>query len=185
MNEIDGQRKVLDGSEGNRLYCRRSVKIVCLMTAALSLVCLLLSFPFGSCQWSRYHYIFQAYVWPKHEHGWIMPAGDYSGPWLVWYSDGNQMGEGNYRNGKDHGKWTLFDVNGLKERSAEYRDGKFHGNWVSWHPNGQVKRKGGYRDGLPHGKWVWSNAEGDIVRTEYYLRGKKVSRDVYLGTGGP
>ena len=46
-----------------RRFWTRGVPVV----LAIAILLFLISLPFGNCQWTRFHYMFQAYVWPKAE----------------------------------------------------------------------------------------------------------------------
>lgn len=44
---------------------------------------------FGNPQINKYVYMFQAYVFPKHEGGWIEPELNYKGTWKYWSASGH------------------------------------------------------------------------------------------------
>ena len=70
----------------------------------------------GNNQWCRWSYIFQAYIFPGYEDGYIRPSdANYSGEWKTWYF-----------NGALHSKYTI-------------KNGKFQGPYLIWRNDGSLK----------------------------------------------
>lgn len=78
-------------------------------------------FVFGSPQWSKHIYVFQAYYLHKGtDHPFAMkgtlsivnPPANYTGVWRTWYSNGVLATEITYRNGVEHGKMRYYNDDG-------------------------------------------------------------------------
>lgn len=131
-------------------------------TAILLLVAALLLLRFGNTQWNKNVYMFQAYVWPKHDDGMICPPDDYTGVWVGWHSNRQQWVEMEYRNGKDHGKYVDWHPNGQKRSSGVHIDGEPHGAFAAWHPNGQKAHECQYDNGKLVGAWTSWDEQGNV-----------------------
>ena len=80
---------------------------------------------FGNTQWCKWVYIWQAYVYPEHEGGLILPPTDsnYTGQWECWHSNGRKWFSLSARNGKHHGWTREWDRNGRLVNQEYYENG--------------------------------------------------------------
>ncbi|MBN2713842.1 MAG: hypothetical protein JXR97_15600 [Planctomycetes bacterium] len=91
---------------------RKCWKARALTLLVLSVSIVVLTLPwlaFGSCQTSKYHYIFQAYIYPTAPSGIIYAPSDYTGEWRIWHTSGDLLMKGFYQNGKYHGLFLFYD----------------------------------------------------------------------------
>ncbi len=91
----------------------------------------------------------------------------------VWYNNmGIKLGEGKVdKHGKKQGLWTLFYSNGNILGKGQFKNDKKSGQWVYFYPNGKLLQKGQYNNGLPTGKWITFYPNGKMLRVEYYING--------------
>ena len=80
----------------------------------------------------------------------------FTGKYVEYYSNGNQRGETNYKDGKKIGLATTWHKNGQKESETNYKDGVLNGLNTWWYKNGRKQYEGNYKDGNVNGlatKW--------------------------------
>ena len=112
---------------------------------------------FGGPQWSKWIYMFQAYVMPG-EAPELRPG--YTGRARAWYVTGQLLGEAEYRLGKPQGKMRRWYADGAPRVSYRFRDGKRDGEWIEWNERGGVVMRGYYKKGMPwHGRCYWSECK--------------------------
>lgn len=68
--------------------------------------------------------------------------------------------------------WQTFFSDGQLIAKGTYKDGKKEGMWFYYFPNGHIEQKGRYKDDLPTGEWVWYYANGQIRRQEGFYKGR-------------
>jgi antitoxin component YwqK of YwqJK toxin-antitoxin module len=96
------------------------------------------------------------------------------GPWLEWYSGGQQKTVGNYQSGEKQGTWTGWHENGQKSYEVTFIEGKQHGPWLAWHANGRKAGEGAYDHGDKIGDWRTWHADGRPASFERYDAGRPV-----------
>lgn len=104
---------------------------------------------FGNSQWSRFVYIYQAYL-----SGRIIswePPDNYTGTWRTWFRNGRKCTEAEYKDGKYHGEVTWWHSNGQVSQKMTVRNRKVDGMVSCWQSNGQK-----------WGEILWKN--GEVVR---------------------
>lgn len=145
------------------LYCPKwaaiSMRIILLIIPLATTAILL----FGNPQWNKNIYLFQAYIYPKAEEGWIEPPDDYSGRWVIWVPDGRKWLECEYINGLRNGRYLQWTIRGQDSESGDlFLTEEF------------------YRSGLLHGPrtlWDW---EGQLIRTDWYFDDVEVTLPEFL-----
>jgi len=124
-----------------------AIDLACLVAALLVSVPILLRF--GDPQWSRWVYMFQAYVHPGEPPP---PPRGYTGPWRGWHRNGGLAVQMGYRNGESHGQTVSWTDGGVRRLECYYVDGYRSGPWTERDETGKVTMRGSYRDGAPwHG----------------------------------
>jgi len=124
-----------------------AIDLACLVAALLVSVPILLRF--GDPQWSRWVYMFQAYVHPDEPPP---PPRGYTGTWRGWHRNGTLAVQVGYRNGESHGQTVSWTDGGVRRLECYYVDGYRCGPWTEWDDTGKVTVRGRYRDGGPwHG----------------------------------
>lgn len=140
---------------------------------ALSAVCLLCILRFGNPQWSRYIYIFQAYVWPENPNfANRIPAG-YTGRAFAWYRNGRVHIERTFKDGELNGRYAGWYDDGSRAFENWFRNGKRHGKWTFW-GLGLARRVEEYKAGVPHGVWKTWDERGRIESVTRYKEGRKI-----------
>lgn len=161
------------------------------IVATIGLLAVAASLRYGDTQSSRFHYLFQAYIWPRYWGGYIKPPADFTGIWRMWHPNGRLRSVAQYESGKCTGTAVYWHRNGRKSGECGHRDGLRHGVSVGWGPNGSTRHEdtyengkcvrrlhwyrggqkamlGNYRDGEKHGKFMhWDEAGYVALSTEY------------------
>jgi antitoxin component YwqK of YwqJK toxin-antitoxin module len=163
-----------------------------IITPIILILCLL---SFGNPQW-KYCFMWQAYVWPKHDGGRIFPPESYSGVWREWYSSGDLSKESEIENGMIHGYDKLF-WKGQVTFLGHERNGVPHGLQQSFFDNGKIKtedtitngRHDGYsREYYKNGQ-LWYEFKYDFgvkkVTRFYFENGQLESRTFHHNKGVP
>ena len=85
--------------------------------------------------------------------------------------------QGNIKNGKLEGPWISYYSNGQQLAKGNFKNGKSDGLWLSYHDNGQLGAKGNVKKGEYEGYWVWYNKSASLIvsLTGTYRNGVKVS----------
>ena len=147
--------------------CSRLWKRVLPLFLVIALIAFLLSLPFGDCQWSRWHYMFQKYLWPQEPNSSLRVPNDFTGIWREWHRNGQESLGESFRDGVRDGKEIAWNKEGQKIREGSYANGKKHGLWRWWDDQGRLKRQEEYANGKAHGVWLWYN-EGKKSREQHY-----------------
>ena len=95
------------------------------------------------------------------------------GKLVLRHSNGQRLGEGEFKSGKPHGKFTTWYENGQKWLEWECQEGNRHGKWTDWHDNGQKWAEGQYVDGRKHGDTTYWHEDGQKWAEGRYQNGKK------------
>lgn len=140
--------------------------IISLVFISLGVVTLSL-LAFGNCQWNKYFYMFQAYIYPTHIDGYINPPPDFTGTWNMWDKHGNKTVERQFLNGLRNGKETVWK-DGNKLYIHHYKNDKFDGEWIYWNKDGQMSVTENWKNGKLNG-----------IRAIYYDNGNKKNEEHY------
>ena len=111
-----------------------------------------------------------------------------NGPYISWYSNGQNKEKGTVKNNERVGVWTKWYKNGQKESEGTYKYGNQEGEkgflddehqlkdgkWVFWYENGQKASEGSYKDGKPDGLWIQWHRNGKETERKTYKDGKIV-----------
>ncbi len=105
-----------------------------------------LALAFDNSQRSKWHYMFQAYVWPGKRPS---PPENFTGTWREWHANGVIALREHWINGRLTGLRTAWWPNGNKGFQCSYVEGKAEGRSLEWDQNGNVIVRGSYRNGKP------------------------------------
>lgn len=108
------------------------------------------------------------------ELGFILAAGSLNtdgyknGSWEYFYSTGELMSKGQYKNNKKQGMWNYYYQDGKVEQKGSYRNGQPEGLWSWYYPSGILRREEDYYKGMKNGIYIECSIDGDtLVRGEY------------------
>ena len=88
----------------------------------------------------------------------------YTGKHSIFYENGYELVEGNYKDGKLDGLGVEWDAKGQKKTEFLFKNGKEDGLQLMWHENGQKKSEENFKDGELISKKYW-NSKGEEVAT--------------------
>ena len=126
------------------------------------------SLPFYSCQLTRWHYMFQAYIYPKDDLRY--PSRWYEGVWTTYYPNGQKHAAWRWEKGKVlHGSGEAYYDNGQLMSQHTWYHGKEEGIDRWWHRNGTMAHEIPYHDGIEQPGARYWNEEGQPVTHEEYL----------------
>ena len=111
-----------------------------------------------------------------HASGTLDSLGRRSGPWVLFWPDGERKAAGEYLEGRRDGAWTFFRVDGSTEQEGAYRSGAWHGAWKWYHDGGALHRDEWYRKGGEDGDFLELSNAGDTLAAGRYERGLKQGR---------
>lgn len=131
------------------LKCRKFYKILGIVLVLIALA-FGLTFPFGSPQLSKHHYLFQLYLKRNLVQSISLSRPmDYTGTWRTW-----RLGSG------------------FIATECEYLRGKKQGRLRMWYDNGNLRREEHYDQGRQNG-WQYSyDIEGSQIQVYYYVNGR-------------
>lgn len=104
------------------------------------------------------------------------------GTWRSWHENGILKREFVYEDG-DLVKFTTYFSNGNKLLYGEYKDGKAHGKNILWFKNGQKKFDVDFKNGVKHGLERHWHENGKLASEAEYLDGKKIKSAVWDQNG--
>ena len=67
-----------------------------------------------------------------------------TGPFVMWYKDGQIWAKGNYEHGIKQGLWNVWHENGQLWVQGNYQNGKACGIWLFWDDQGHLIREDSY-----------------------------------------
>ncbi|MFT4801180.1 MAG: antitoxin component YwqK of YwqJK toxin-antitoxin module [Flavobacteriaceae bacterium] len=105
--------------------------------------------------------------------GIVDKKGNFSGPWKLYFPNGNIKAKGSYELGKRVEDWVFYHINGIKSQSGKYWKGKPTGNWQWYYNNSELRRDENYRKGLEEGESIEYDDTGSIIGQGEYLEGYK------------
>ena len=98
----------------------------------------------------------------------------YSGKFYALHPNGQKMGEGNFKDGKQDGLTTSWHKNGQKKFERNFKAGKRDGLYVEWYPNGKKNQEVNYKDGKYDGLYTSRHENGQKQFEGNFKTGKKV-----------
>lgn len=102
--------------------------------------------------------------------GVVKKSGEKDGFWIYYYSSGEKLSEGFYRNNKKYGEWNYYYKNGYLESEGIYgSDGKEDGVWKEYNENGMLREETHFSNGLYDGTFKAYNDSGVIVIQGNYI----------------
>ena len=159
------------------LSCRRAWTRVLPKAVIVSLAFSFVFLSFGNPQWSRWVYIFQAYVWRWNvpsfsDKSWIAPPVGHTGLWRTWWSNGKLRSEMCLGSGIRNGICREWHENGVMASEATYANNIIYGMLSMWYQSGQPSKQGAYIQGKKDGRWIEWNEKGTVVADGQYTNGK-------------
>jgi antitoxin component YwqK of YwqJK toxin-antitoxin module len=102
------------------------------------------------------------------------------------FDNGNLIGEGIVdERGLKQGQWTEYYSSGEKLAEGEYKDSKKIKEWKYYHKNGKLEQIGNYDNkGRANGNWKWYYDTGSILKEENYLHGKEEGSSIEYAENG-
>lgn len=98
----------------------------------------------------------------------------YHGIWIEWDDQGNQIGEGFFRNG--NGKFIRWYPNGSKSMEKSFQRSKEHGNCTHWYENGLKSSEVNYKNGEYHGWKIDYDKKGNVSEKSLWKNNKLIKR---------
>ena len=125
-----------------------------------------------------------------HENGQKLGEGGYKdgkqdGLWTEWHENGQKGSEGSWKDGKMDGVYRAWHENGLKKMEINWKDGKPNGLWVNWHSNGQKKDEANVKGGEPKELFLGWHENGQKKFEKKYKDGKRISEKWWNSKGEP
>ena len=126
------------------------------------------SLPLASCQLSRWHYMFQAYIYPKDDLRY--PPRWYEGLWTTYYPNGRKHAAWRWEKGRIlHGSGEAYYDNGRLMSQATHYHGKLEGIDRWWHRNGTMAYEIPFHNGIEQPGAKYWNEEGQPVTEEEFV----------------
>ena len=97
----------------------------------------------------------------------------YTGKHAIFYENGYELVEGNYKDGKLDGLGVEWYENGQKKTEMSWKEGKLDGLQLKWHENGQKEREGNFKDGKADGLGVEWHSNGQKESEFLFKNGKE------------
>ncbi len=101
------------------------------------------------------------------------------GSWTCFYSTGEVLSEGNFKNNKKEGEWSFFFENGNIEQKGIYKKNKTEGLWQWYYETGELLRKEFFENGAESGKAYELTTGGDTICSGNYFAGEKQGKWYY------
>lgn len=105
------------------------------------------------------------------EHRW-KEGRRWSGPFSLYWPNGQLSEYGLYRNGQWHGAYISYYQSGQTEIRTQYINDQLSGPYVEFYENGERKLTGLYSDGFKSGLWTRYDESGNITLRESYEDGQ-------------
>lgn len=141
------------------------VKVALFFVVFLGSIILLLRY--GNPQWSRYIFMFQAYVYPADNSLFLNYESNPNGVTRAWDKCGRLCYEERRVDNKLNGiqrQWHL----GVLVSEEQYDMGELHGVSSYWYSNGQKESVKIYEHGNPVGKWIEWDKNGSMTSAVDY-----------------
>ena len=85
---------------------------------------------------------------------------------------------------KKHGPMRAWTRDGKPNTEQSYKHGKLHGVCKWWHATGKLRNERSYSEGQMHGRSTTWDEAGMPTLEEYYLNGKRVTKEQFAAAGG-
>ena len=122
----------------------------------------------GSCQRSKWHYMFQAYIYPKDDLRY--PPRWYEGVWTTYYPNGRKHAAWSWEKGKVlHGSGEAYYDNGQLMCRRTWHHGKIEGIDRWWHRNGTLGNEISYQNGIEQPGARYWNEQGQPVTLKEFV----------------
>lgn len=105
------------------------------------------------------------------EHTW-KEGRRWSGPFILYWPNGEISEHGFYREGIWHGSYSSYFQSGQIEIRTQYVNNQLHGTYIEFYETGVRKLVGGYRDGFKSGLWTHYDEAGTVTLRERYEDGQ-------------
>ena len=105
------------------------------------------------------------------EHTWKQGR-RWSGPFILYWPNGEISEHGFYREGIWHGSYSSYFQSGQIEIRTQYVNNQLHGTYIEFYETGVRKLVGGYRDGFKSGLWTHYDEAGTVTLRERYEDGQ-------------
>jgi antitoxin component YwqK of YwqJK toxin-antitoxin module len=89
--------------------------------------------------------------------------GRLSGEASFYWSNGQLMERGEYRDGLREGPWIFHHNQFVRSAQGSYSKGKPHGPWESYYEDGALRAKGSLHKGDTVGQWIHFGLRGDTI----------------------
>ena len=93
------------------------------------------------------------------------------GYWEGYYSNGQLMYKGSYKDGKEEGYWEYYNDNGQLYSKGSFKNGERYGNWEKYYYNGQLWYKGSFKNWEREGYWEEYYPDGQLDSKGSYING--------------
>ncbi len=94
--------------------------------------------------------------------------GDYNGPVLTYYTNGELAAKGYYKDGQADSLWTWYNPSGKVIGTTSYKEGEIHGKNIDIYANGQVESECSYIKGQKHGVCKFYARDGSLQNQKTY-----------------
>lgn len=139
-----------------------------LVPLVVMLIAFIVSLPLGSCQLSRWHYLFQTYIYPKDDLRY--PPYRYEGVWTTYYPNGRKWAAWRWEWGRTlHGSGEAYYDNGQLMSRQTWHHGKREGIDGWWWRNGTIGCEIPYHNGIEQPGARYWNEEGQPVTEEEFV----------------
>lgn len=164
---------------------RTRIRIAVILGIVLLAVCGPVVFlSLANPQWSRFIYLWQCHIYPKHAEGEIKPPPGFTGTWKTWWRSGRKRAEYQYLNGEYDGTQWCWFPNGQPADVVSFKNGKFHGERRQWYESGQPCSKAFFIQGKVDGEATHWHKNGKISRQQYFKNGVPVGEWVLYDENG-
>ncbi len=96
----------------------------------------------------------------------------WSGPFILYWPNGQISEYGFYREGLWHGAYTSYFQSGQVEIRTQYLDDQLHGTYIEFYETGTRKLVGSYDNGFKSGLWTHYDEAGIVTLRERYESGQ-------------
>ena len=93
---------------------------------------------------------------------------------MTFYNDGTNTHQEAYAAGEKSGVWIWWNSNGQKEREIMFKEGWYHGTMTLWRSDGSIKAQGQFVEGS--GTLIYWYPEGGKQLEEQYVENLIVSQ---------
>ena len=102
--------------------------------------------------------------WPRSPL--LIPPGDFTGRWVLYYINGQKCEECDYKNGRKDGECITYYWDGSKHSVEHYQDGLMQGDDMAFYPSGAIAHKGRRDRDKAVGTYTYYDNNGRVTATE-------------------